>query len=128
MDVIALPSTNEPFGITVVEAMAMGKPVVAGRSGGPSEIVTSGLNGVLVAQAAEAVAGGILDCLSQPDFSLRIGAAARERAAQFSSRRYAQEVSRAVRELARRSTPLPSASRKNLCCITPESWSSGSNR
>ncbi len=31
MDVIALPSTNEPFGITVVEAMAMGKAVVAGR-------------------------------------------------------------------------------------------------
>ena len=53
MDVIALPSDNEPFGITVVEAMAMGKPVIAGDSGGPKEIITTGVNGVLVAHDDE---------------------------------------------------------------------------
>ena len=99
MDVIALPSTGEPFGIAVVEAMAMGKPVVAGGSGGPTEIITTGTDGILVADNPEAVAAGIISYLKQPDFSVRVGAAARERAKQFSTRRYLQELTRTVREL-----------------------------
>jgi len=101
MDVIALPSAGEPFGITVLEAMAMGKPVIASDSGGPTEIITPGFNGVLVPHDdAHALAGAILEYLGRPDFSARLGAAARERAGEFSSRRYAQELTRAVRELA----------------------------
>jgi glycosyltransferase involved in cell wall biosynthesis len=103
MDVIALPSAGEPFGITVVEAMAMGKPVVAGESGGPTEIITTGVNGVLVAhEDAQALAGAILEYLERADFSARMGAAALERAGQFSGRRYAQELTRALQELAGR--------------------------
>jgi glycosyltransferase involved in cell wall biosynthesis len=101
MDVVALPSAGEPFGITVVEAMAMGKPVIAGDSGGPTEIITSGVNGVLVAhEDVQALAGAILEYVERPDFSAHLGAAARERAGQFSGGRYAQELTRAVRELA----------------------------
>ena len=100
MDVIALPSDTEPFGITVVEAMAMGKPVIAGDSGGPKEIITRGVNGVLVAHDdLQALAAAILEYLQRPDFSARLGAAARERAEQFSGHRYARELTRAVQEL-----------------------------
>ncbi|MCQ9204957.1 MAG: glycosyltransferase family 4 protein [Omnitrophica bacterium] len=42
------PSRDEPFGIVIIEALAMGKPVVATRSGGPEEIIKSGINGLLV--------------------------------------------------------------------------------
>jgi glycosyltransferase involved in cell wall biosynthesis len=103
MDVIALPSADEPFGITVVEGMAMGKPVIAGDSGGPPETITTGVNGVLVAhEDAQALAAAILEYLERPDFSARLGAAARKRAEQFSGRRYAGELIRAVHELAGR--------------------------
>ena len=47
-DVFVLPSPDEPFGLALVEAMALGKPVVACRSAGPLEIVADGDSGLLV--------------------------------------------------------------------------------
>jgi len=47
-DALLVPSTKESFGLTVVEAMARGVPVVATRCGGPEEIVTDGQTGYLV--------------------------------------------------------------------------------
>lgn len=38
----------EPFGIVITEAMALGKPVIAVRSGGPAEILEDGISGLLV--------------------------------------------------------------------------------
>ena len=38
----------EPFGLTILEASACGLPVVATKYGGPSEIITNNVNGVLV--------------------------------------------------------------------------------
>jgi glycosyltransferase involved in cell wall biosynthesis len=60
-DVYVLPSTREGFGVTLIEAMATGVPVVACRVRGPREIIDDGLNGVLVddrdpAQLADAIA------------------------------------------------------------------------
>jgi glycosyltransferase involved in cell wall biosynthesis len=47
-DIFVLPSSREPFGMAAVEAMAAGVPVVVSRSGGLAEIVTDGVNGLLV--------------------------------------------------------------------------------
>jgi glycosyltransferase involved in cell wall biosynthesis len=38
----------EPFGMVVLEAMALGKPVVATRTGGPEELIDHGRTGMLV--------------------------------------------------------------------------------
>ena len=46
-DVFVLASHYEPFGVVVIESLALGKPVVATRCGGPDEIVTPA-NGLLV--------------------------------------------------------------------------------
>ena len=46
--VFANPATNEPFGLTLLEAAASGLPVVATQSGGPVDIVGHCRNGTLV--------------------------------------------------------------------------------
>jgi glycosyltransferase involved in cell wall biosynthesis len=48
MDVFVHASTKEPFGIVVVEAMALGKAVIGSVPGGPKEIIIDGINGSLV--------------------------------------------------------------------------------
>ena len=53
-----LVNFEEPFGLSVVEAMACGTPVIATRRGSMPELIEDGVNGFLVdgvAQAAEAV-------------------------------------------------------------------------
>ena len=46
-DIVALPSRYEPFGTVIVEAWAMGKPLVATRAAGASQYVKDGSNGLL---------------------------------------------------------------------------------
>lgn len=60
VDVLVMPSWEEPFGLVMLEAMAAGVPVIATDAGGPASIVTPGETGVLVpprhpAALAEAV-------------------------------------------------------------------------
>jgi glycosyltransferase involved in cell wall biosynthesis len=38
----------EPFGMVVLEAMALGKPVIASRAGGPEEMIEHGRTGILL--------------------------------------------------------------------------------
>lgn len=47
-DVFVMPSRQEGFGLVFLEAMALGKPVIAGCMGGPTEIVMNGVTGFLV--------------------------------------------------------------------------------
>ncbi len=47
-DIHCMPSYWEPFGRSIIEAMAMALPVVACRSGGVPEIVTHNIDGLLV--------------------------------------------------------------------------------
>jgi glycosyltransferase involved in cell wall biosynthesis len=57
---------EEPFGLSVVEAMACGTPVVAFPRGSMPEIIQPGVNGYLVEDAEEAVAAiGMLDLLDR---------------------------------------------------------------
>jgi glycosyltransferase involved in cell wall biosynthesis len=47
-DVLLVPSWQEAFGRIAIEAMAMGRPVVATEVGGPAEIVGPGVDGLLL--------------------------------------------------------------------------------
>lgn len=48
IDVLLVPSENEPFGRVVIEAMLAGKPVIGTRGGGIPEIIRDGETGFLV--------------------------------------------------------------------------------
>ena len=90
MDVVVHASDREPFGIVILEAMALGKPVVAGAEGGPREIVSDGVNGLLAPFGdSDALAGAILRYLGDPDLAGAVGQAAGATAAAFTVRRFA---------------------------------------
>lgn len=99
MDVVVHASDREPFGIVVVEAMALGKPVVAGAEGGPAEILANGETGTLVRHGDDkSLADAILRYLDDHVFAARVGAAARARAAAFDDRTFAANIIAALRE------------------------------
>lgn len=100
MDVVVHASDREPFGMVVIEAMALGKPVIAGADGGPREIITEGVDGLFAPYGdAEALAGQILRFLDDPVFMHTAGEAARNRALDFSPEHYAQRLLACVEEL-----------------------------
>jgi glycosyltransferase involved in cell wall biosynthesis len=91
LDVLVLPSRQEPFGTVVAEAMAAGTPVVATRVDGLPELVTDGITGALVEPGdTAALAVAVLRVLDQhPTMS---AAAARTAAARFGADTYTDRV------------------------------------
>lgn len=79
MDILVHASTlPEPFGQTVVQGMAAGKPVVATNGGGIREIVLPGETGLLVPCGdADALADALCRLLSHPEEARQMGLAAR---------------------------------------------------
>ncbi len=79
-DVFVLPSLNEPFGLVLLEAMALGRPIVATAAGGPLEIVEHNVGGLLVPpRSAQDMAAAIEEILSDPARAEQMGRAGRER-------------------------------------------------
>ncbi len=79
-DVFVLPSIAEPFGLVILEAMALGKPVVATAAGGPKEIVVHGRTGFLVAPRSPVALGdAISELIAQPEARILFGNEGRKR-------------------------------------------------
>ena len=75
---------QESFGIALVEAMAAGLPVVATDIPGYREVVSDGVEGLLVPpRDPEALAAGLIRVLREPELASRLGGAGRERARTF---------------------------------------------
>ncbi len=85
-DVLAAPSRNEGMGRAIVEAMALGLPVVGAAVGGIPEVIADGESGVLVeAGDSGALAGALVRLGRDPMLRGKLGDAARRRAEAFSS-------------------------------------------
>jgi len=79
-DVFVFASTTETQGLAVLEAMAVGLPVVAVRASGIEEAVVDGVSGLLVAEDGEVFADAVLQLLDDPDLRAKLATGAREAA------------------------------------------------
>jgi ADP-heptose:LPS heptosyltransferase/glycosyltransferase involved in cell wall biosynthesis len=81
VDVVIVPSVYpESFGRSVIEAQAVGRPVVASRIGALAELISDGAHGLLVPpDDPEALAGAIARFIAEPSLRARCVAAGRRR-------------------------------------------------
>jgi len=101
-DVFVMPSLGEGLSNVLLEAMALGKPVVATRVGGTPEIVRDGETGWLVPpRQPAALATAVLKILKDPDLGARLGAQGRDRvASRYNATHVAAEMAEAFRQAA----------------------------
>ena len=101
-DIAVQASDSEGLPNTVLEAAAAGLPIVATAVGGTGEIVTSGVDGILVAKGDRQ---GFLEAVGRlaQDHELRgrLGSMARSRAQEFSAARLAEQTGALYLRLAR---------------------------
>jgi glycosyltransferase involved in cell wall biosynthesis len=107
-DVFVLPSLAEPFGLVILEAMALGKPVISTAMGGPLEIVVNGKTGLLVKPSSpEELAAAILKMLADPSGRAAMG---RNGLARFEECFTAARMSREILAVYKRALSTPQAS------------------
>ena len=93
--VVVLPSVSEGLPIVLLEAMGYGRAVVATSVGGLPEVVSDGIDGVLVpARAPAKLADAVCGLLEDPARSRTIGAAARRRVKRMSERDLVERLDR----------------------------------
>jgi glycosyltransferase involved in cell wall biosynthesis len=89
MDVFVLPSLNEGLPMTILEAMAASKPVIATRVGAIPSLIKHGDTGLLVdPRDADGLRDAIANLLSDSELCGRLGAAGHE----WVSQNYTSEV------------------------------------
>jgi len=78
LDIFVLCSRSEGLSITLLEAMAAGLPIVATAVGGNPDLITDGINGILVPSGDNrALAGAMLKILDDKHMARSLGEAAK---------------------------------------------------
>jgi glycogen(starch) synthase len=86
--VVVVPSLAESFGFVALEAMAVGRPVVAAATGGLPEVVEDGRSGLLVPQGdPRPLAAAVASLLASPALASALGEEGRRRRACFTAER-----------------------------------------
>jgi glycosyltransferase involved in cell wall biosynthesis len=118
IDVFALPSRSDSFGLVLLEAWANGLPNVAYRAGGPADLIRHGYDGLVTPCGdVAALAGALSDLIRDENLRRSLGAEGRLRVAQqlrwenklLHVREVTEEV---IRDASRERVRLPEASRK----------------
>jgi len=93
VDVLLVPSWEEPFGIVLLEAMASGIPVISTSAGGPLDIIRPEVDGILVPPRNPDALAAAVRSLSEHQLRAGIIAHARERVeAQYDIRKVIPQI------------------------------------
>ena len=93
---VVCPAFDEDYGLTCLEAMALGKPVIAcADGGGYVELIDDGVDGFLVEATGPAIAAAI-ERLRAPALAREMGARGREKARAYTWPRAIDQVERAL--------------------------------
>lgn len=103
-DVVVHASVEpEPGGVVVLEAMALGTPVIASDLGGQAEVITPESGLVFPTGQPSGLAQHLMALIRDPNRRRRLGEAAKERMGEFSIQRNARDTERVYEELLQRS-------------------------
>lgn len=104
-ELVLLPSLWESFGYVCVEALALGRPVIAADTGGFAEIIRHGIDGWLVPPGdADALARELLVRLADPESARKAASEGRRTADRFDSRVVTAAVANLLQQTADGST------------------------
>jgi glycosyltransferase involved in cell wall biosynthesis len=106
LDVVVHASTRpEPFGRTIAEAMACGKPVLVANEGGAPELFTAGVSAIAYQPRSIAALSDAMEAVStRPEWARELGRRARDDAAhKFDPARLATDLTRTYSQVTRKS-------------------------
>ena len=129
-DLFTWPALGEPIGMAMLEAQALGVPVVAGETRGVGEVVVHGAGGWLAPEGdAAAFAGAVEKALADPAALADAGAAARTRArAKHGLAAASRELDRWIREAVEEIRPMDYARKGAAGRDSPDAAGSPSDR
>ena len=108
-DIFVFPTIYEPFGLTIVEAMASGLPVITSRSAGAADLITDGVDGLLLNEPSDIndLATKIDLLLSNAELRKTMGERARKTAEKHSWERVAEKTLKVYNSVLKRKRRQP---------------------
>jgi glycosyltransferase involved in cell wall biosynthesis len=102
VDIFCLPSLQQGLGVMMLEAMALGRPVIASGVGGITSVIEDRVSGLVVPPGdSGSLAAGMMELLVQRDFARGLAAAGRELVREkFSESRMLDELISVYRDVA----------------------------
>jgi glycosyltransferase involved in cell wall biosynthesis len=100
MDIFVFPTFREALGISVLEAMAMGKAIVATDDAAIPELITCDQEGMLVHPGdPKAIAAAVIELLNNPERCRTMGKAAKRKATLFSTEQMVKNMEEIYRQV-----------------------------
>lgn len=99
VDLVVIPSRNEPFGLVLLEAWSAKKGVVATEVGGLAENINNFVDGVKVYVSPDSIAWGVNYCLNDPIFMKDMGKNGWKKLGKFTWKNVTKEMTKVYESL-----------------------------